>query len=74
MEFIFECPHCAQYNVNPDTLKAAITPDLQTKLTDRIDTSTVSKAILRFESDCPRCKPNSEYKVSLEIEPISDSC
>jgi 4-hydroxy-3-methylbut-2-en-1-yl diphosphate synthase IspG/GcpE len=73
LNYLFQCPRCGRYSVDERTFKTAITHALQVKLEERILMGLVVNAILIFKGgDCLRCKPNSEYVVSLEIEPVAD--
>jgi hypothetical protein len=73
LNYLFQCPRCGRYSVDERTFKAAITPDLLEKLEERIQGNLVVNVVLIFKGeDCLRCKPNSQYVVSLEIEPVAD--
>lgn len=68
----FECPKCGIYTVDQQTFESVITPSLKERLDEQIRTGDVIRAIVRFEENCLRCTPNGEYKVTLEIERVTD--
>jgi len=72
MNFLFECPHCGKYTVDQQTLLSSITPDLQQKLKERIETGLVANVVAEFTPDCMRCHPHSEYTVRLNIESVPE--
>lgn len=68
MNYLFECSGCRQkYPVDRKTLEAFITPHLRHKLEKREAEVNVTEAIAHFKSACPRCKPNDEYHVKLDM-------
>jgi transcription elongation factor Elf1 len=64
LEFFFECPNCGTYRVSQESLRLAITPRLNRRLTKALDKGAVG-AKLQFAVQCPKCMPNSEYEVTL---------
>ncbi len=68
MIYSCECPGCGTYSVDRTTFEAFITPQLKERLDEKIRSPECVRAIARFTEKCPRCVPNSEYDLSVEIE------
>ncbi len=64
LQFFFECPECGTYRVSEETLRSFITAPLENRLEDVLREGATG-AVLKFESGCPVCRPNSRQSVSL---------
>jgi hypothetical protein len=74
MNFFFECPVCGTYTVDKDTFEAVLTPELRERLHSRLKSEVEARPIVRFEGDCLKCRPDSEHRISLEIETRTGKC
>ena len=67
MHFKFACPQCGAYRVDEQTFRAFLTPKLAGILDERLSLGDVAEAVNEFDGFCPRCRQNSDLKVTLTV-------
>jgi hypothetical protein len=68
----FICPRCGEYRVDEQTFRAFLTAKLNGVLDARFSRGDVAEAVNEFDGFCPRCRPNSDVKVTLTIRRVKE--